>query len=302
MAKVLVTGGSGHLAEFVVKALRPNHEITLFSRNRPPEDRGDLPWIQGDLNIYEDCVRAVQGIEVIQHLGAVPWPSDDQPTRERIAAMGRTLPPWDATMKTNILGTYYLMRAAAEAGVKTVVMAGSNCAFGHCWRVPGHEFPFRYLPLDEEHISDVESSYSYTKLVGEELLAWFTRAYGIRTYVTRPAWIRPPDALAQHAQTMKPATGWSDSFYGYVASEDMADLHRIIQDKADTLPMHDVFVGNAPDTLALEPSLELIAKFRPNLLPLAEGKMSGHQAFFSTAKATKMLGWAPKHSWRDYVA
>ena len=299
--KVLVTGASGRFAQYMVEALRGDYEMVLFARRQPPEDRGDLPWIQGDLNVYEDCVKAVQGMEVIQHLGAVPWPSDDQPTRERIAAVGRSLPPWDATMKTNIIGVYYLMRAAVEAGVKMVVMAGSNCAFGHCWRVPGHEFPFRYLPLDEEHISDIESSYSYTKLVGEELLAWFTRAYGIRTYVTRPAWIRPPDALAEHARTMKPATGWSDSFYGYVASEDMADLHRTIQEKAETLPLHDVFVGNAPDTLALEPSLELIAKFRPNLLPLAEGKMSGHQAFFSTAKATRMLGWAPKRSWRDYV-
>ncbi len=300
MTKVLITGGSGHLAEFVVKALRKDYEIVLFSRNRPPEDRADLPWVQGDLLNYEDCLKAVQGVEVIQHLGAVPWPSDDQPTRERIAAMGRSLPPWDATMKTNIIGTYYLMRAAVEAGVKVVVMAGSNCAFGHCWRVPGHEFPFKYLPLDEEHPSDVESSYSYTKLVGEELLAWFSRAYGIRTYVTRPAWIRPPETLAEHARTMKPATGWSESFWGYVASEDMADLHRTLQEKAESLPVHDVFVANAPDTLALEPTLELIEKFRPHLLPLAQGKLSGYDPFFSTAKATRLLGWRPKHSWRDY--
>ena len=57
---------------------------------------------------------------------------------------------------------------------------------------------------------------------------------------------------------------------------------------------------NAPDTLALEPSLELIEMFRPQLLPLVR-EMSGHQAFFSTAKAARMLGWTPKHSWRDYL-
>jgi nucleoside-diphosphate-sugar epimerase len=294
----LVTGGSGRLAEFVAKALCDDHEVVLFSRSQPPEDRANLQWIQGDLNVYEDCERALQGVEVIQHLGALPWATDSPSGRQSRIDRGLPLPPFDATMTTNIIGAYYLLTAAVKAGVKTVVMAGSNCAFGHC----GHqgEFPFKYLPLDEEHPSEVMNSYSYTKLVGEELCAWYTRAYGIRTYVTRPAWIRPPDALEEHAKTMQPATEWSGGFWGYVASEDMGSLHRTIQDKADELPMHDVFVGNAADALALEPSLELIDKFRPNLLPLVR-EMSGHQAFFSTAKATRMLGWAPKHSWRDYL-
>ncbi len=299
--KVLVTGASGRFAEYMVKALRGDYEIVLFARRQPPEDRADLPWIQGDLNNYEDCLRAVQGVDAIQHLGAVPWPSDDPRSRERVQAMGRELPPWDATMRTNIIGTYYLMRAAVEVGVKTVVMTGSNCAFGHCGRVPGHEFPFRYLPLDEEHPSDIESSYSYTKLVGEELLAWFTRAYGIRTYVTRPAGICPPERLENMALTAKPAADWSAGFWGYVASEDLAEMQRLLMEKAESLPPHDVYVANALDTSALEPTLELIEKFRPNLLPLAEGKLSGHQAFFSMAKAKRMLGWQPKRSWREYL-
>ena len=39
--------------------------------------------------------------------------------------------PFDATFKTNLLGTYYLLQAAIAAGVKIFVRAGSNCAFGH---------------------------------------------------------------------------------------------------------------------------------------------------------------------------
>ena len=114
MGKVLVTGGSGRFAKYMAQVLRNKYEVALFSRTQPPEDRADLPWIDGDLNNYEDCVKAVQGVEVIHHLGAVPWPSDDDPTRERIAASGRQLPDWDQTMKTNMMGTYYLLRAAVE--------------------------------------------------------------------------------------------------------------------------------------------------------------------------------------------
>jgi UDP-glucose 4-epimerase len=292
--KVLITGASGRFARFVVQSLRDDYELVLFSRSPLPEDRADLPWIQGDLTDFEACRRAVEGVDAIQHLGAVPSPSDHPQQSSR--QPGR---PFDATMNTNIMGIYYLMRAAVEAGVQTVVMAGSNCAFGHGYRISDNPFPISYLPLDEAHPSDVEDSYSYSKLVGEELLHSFTRAWGIRTYVTRPAGICPPERLQQMAAQAQPVTGWSDWMWGYVASEDLADLHRMIMEKAESLSPHDVFVANGLDSTLLEPSREVIARFRPDLLPVT--KMQGHDAFFSVAHACEVVGWTPKRSWRDYL-
>ena len=199
------------------------------------------------------------------------------------------------------VGTYYLLMAAVEAGVRTVVMTGSNCAFGHGYRISDRPFPFRYLPLDEEHPSDVEDSYSYSKLAGEELLASFTRAYGLRTYMTRPSGICPPERLQAMAANAKPVTGWSEWLYGYVPSEDLADLQRLILEGADDLPAHDVFIANGADTSLLEPPRDPIARFRPDLLPLAEG-IEGHQALFSIDKARRMLGWEPQRGWRQYLA
>jgi nucleoside-diphosphate-sugar epimerase len=69
--KVLVTGAAGRFAGFVVKALRGRHDIVLTSRTPVPEDRADLPWIQGDLTNWEDCVKVVKGVDAIQALGAV---------------------------------------------------------------------------------------------------------------------------------------------------------------------------------------------------------------------------------------
>jgi len=300
MSKVLVTGGSGRFAEYVAKALREDHEVVLWSRSKPPEDRADLEWIQGDMNDYDDCVKAVDGIEVIQHLGAVPWPSDHKATRERIAGMGRAVPPWDQTMKTNIMGTYYLMMAAAEAEVKTVVMAGSNCAFGHCWTRSGKPYEVHYLPLDEKHPSSTEVSYGYSKFAGEELLNTFTRSFGIRTYITRPAMICNEERRKQMAENAKPATEWSGGLWGWVASEDLAELHKLLQEKADELPLHDVFVGNNLDTTALEPTMELIERFRPELLPVTT-PIEGHGPLFSPKHANELVGWVPDLTWRDYL-
>ena len=59
--------------------------------------------------------------------------------------------------------------------------------------------PLQALPIDERHPSYQEDSYSYSKLAGELLLASYTRAYGIRTYVTRPAAIYTPARRQQLA-------------------------------------------------------------------------------------------------------
>lgn len=293
--KVLITGASGKLGAFVIRALRDDHELVLFSRSRPDPEFADLPWIQGDLVNEAECRAAVAGVDAIQHIGAQPWPTDHPALRERAATQDL---PGDATFKTNMLGTYYLMEAAAAAGVKTVVMAGSNCALGHGFRISGTPFPVQALPMDESHPTYPEDSYSFTKRAGEDLLAAYTRAYGIRTYVTRIAGVRPPEMRARIRQGAKPAQAWDPWLWCWVSSEDVAAAHRLLLEAASELPPHDVYFLNADDTTALEPSRELVARFHPDLLPLAE-TLTGHQAFISCNKLKAATGWRHHKGWRS---
>ena len=110
--------------------------------------------------------------------------------------------------------------------------------------------------------------------------------------------ICPPERRRAMAENATPVTAWSPWMWGYVASEDLAILHRLLLEKADSLPMHDVYIANALDTSILEPSREVIARFRPDLLPVLRD-MEGHRAFFSTAKAKEAVGWVPTTSWRE---
>jgi nucleoside-diphosphate-sugar epimerase len=293
--KVLVTGASGTLGLFVIRALMERHDLVLMSRQPPDPAFAAFPWVQGDLNVFEDCRQAVQGVDAIQHLAAQPWPVDHPALRERAAAQGL---PFDLTVKSNILGVYYLMQAAVEAGVGRVVMAGSNCALGHGYRISQTPFPLQSLPIDESHPAYPEDSYSYSKLAGEMLLASYTRAYGIRTYVTRPAAIYPPERRQQMAHDATPATGWNPWLWAWVGSEDVASAHRLLMEAPDTLPPHAVYYLTADDTTALEPSAELIARFQPSLMPCAEG-FKRHQSFFSTRKLTQAVGWQHHTSWRE---
>ena len=49
---------------------------------------------------------------------------------------------------------------------------------------------------------------------------------------------------------------------------------------------------------ALEPTRELIERFRPDLLPLAEG-LEGHESLISNSRLCLTIGWEPRTSWRD---
>ena len=215
--KVLVTGASGKLGPFVIRELiEAGHEVVLFSRRPVAEEFSHLPLILGDINNFEDCQKAMQGgIQAVQHLAAQPWPVDHPHMRAEAAGLGI---PFDATMRSNLLGVYYPLMAAVEQQVKIFVMTGSNCALGHGYRISQRPFPLQYLPVDEDHPSDVEDSYSYTKHSAEELLASFSRAYGMRTYTLRSAHICDEQERRRMAESAQPLSGWSEWMYCWVGA------------------------------------------------------------------------------------
>jgi nucleoside-diphosphate-sugar epimerase len=295
--KVLVTGASGKLGPFVIRELiDAGHEVVLFSRRPVAEEFSHLSLILGDINNYEDCRKAMQGgIQAIQHLAAQPWPVDHPQMRAEAAGLGI---PFDATMRANILGVYYPLMAAVEQKVKIFVMTGSNCALGHGYRISQRPFPLKYLPVDEDHPSDVEDSYSYTKHSAEELLASFSRAYGMRTYTLRSAHICDEQERQRMAESAQPLSGWSEWMYGWVGSEDVACAQRLLMESAYDIQPTGFYYCNADDTDLLEPSIEVLEKFKPEYLPLVKD-LPGHASFLSNKRLQQVVGWQHRTSWRN---
>ncbi|MEZ4681546.1 MAG: NAD(P)-dependent oxidoreductase [Caldilineaceae bacterium] len=293
--KVLVTGANGKLGTYIIRALAADHDLVLFSRRQPAAEFAHYPWIQGDLTDFAACQRAVEGVDAIQHIGAQPWPVDHPKMRERAAEQGYD---FDATFKTNMLGTYYLMQAAVEAGVKTVVMAGSNCALGHGFRISNTPFPISHLPIDETHPT-------FPKIRIVLLNAPMKNSWQLQpcatasapTSLALPVFVLKNGASRSHRANPS-AAGASGSGVGW--SEDVAHAHRLLMEKADKLPVHDLYFLNADDTTCLEPSQQIIERYRPDLLPVVE-HLEGHQSFLNCDKLKNAVGWEHKTSWRQYL-
>jgi nucleoside-diphosphate-sugar epimerase len=298
--KVLVTGASGRLGPFVVRDLEEaGHELVLFSRRKPIAEIAHWPWVQGDITDYEDCLRGLEsgGFDAIQHLAAQPGPTDHPAMLEQTKERGLS---FDTTMRSNMLWLYYLLRAALANDVGIFVMTGSNCALGHGFQISDKPFPIEYLPIDEAHPSDVQDSYSYSKLAGEMLLASYTSAYDMRTYAVRAAGICNEERRRSMAANVKPVMGWNPWMWAWVGSEDVALAHRLLMEKAGEIAPHGVFYCNGDDTSVLEPSKEIVAEFRPDLLPLVRD-LEGNACFLSNRKLRQTVGWQHQTSWRQYL-
>lgn len=299
--QITITGGTGQVAEFVIKELEAKHSLVVFDRVKPGENRFNFeirhPIVVGDLTDLAACERAVAGSEAIIHLGAIPWPVEHPVWRERIPA-AKTM-PWDETFRVNTMGSYYLLEAARRAGVKTVVAITSNCVLGHGFRISDKPFPLVSLPIDETHAFDPEDSYSLSKFLTEEIMHSYSRAYDLRCYALRPATVFRPEVMAEYAKNYKPPTEWSEWFFGYNDVRDVARAIRLCLEAANDLPPYDDFYINAADTLVLEDSRAIVERLKPAWARQAAA-LSGRQAMISWAKAERAFGYRPEYSWTQF--
>jgi len=165
----LVTGGAGFIGSHLVEALtaegRPIRVLDDFSTGL----RSNLEHIQpapeaveGDLSDPEAVRRAVQGADVVFHLGA-------------IASVQRSVEEPDLTHRVCATGTLHVLDAARRAGVRRVVLAASSSAYG----IPQGEVQSEDDPLRPL------SPYAAAKLASEYYAQAFYATYQLETVCLR---------------------------------------------------------------------------------------------------------------------
>jgi nucleoside-diphosphate-sugar epimerase len=291
--RVVVTGGSGKAGRAVVRDLEERGYEVLNVDLVPA--RPGAPFLRADLTDLGEAIEALRGADAVVHLAAIPAP---------------TIRTVERTFEINVLSTYNVFSAAVLLGLPRVVWASSETVLGlpfgdrHARNLldpaaaPGHQPRPDYVPLDEEHPLRPHSSYSLSKVLGEEMARQFARWSGVTFVGLRFSAIREPDEYAAFPEGWRDAHAGEWNAWGYVDARDVAQSCRLALG-AD-ITGAEVFIIAAADTVMDRPNRELVAECFPDV-PIRPGT-GDHDTLLSIDKARRVLGYRPGYSWRDALA
>jgi dihydroflavonol-4-reductase len=168
--KVLVTGATGFVGSAVARAaLGRGHDVRVLVR--PESDRRnivglDVETVEGDLNDSESLVAACRGCDGLFHVAA------DYRLWVRNA---------DAMMRTNVEGTFKLLKTAIDTGVSRIVYTSSVATLG--LNADG-------TPANEEtpvSITDMIGPYKRSKFLAEEAVQKLIAETGAAIVIVNPS-------------------------------------------------------------------------------------------------------------------
>jgi UDP-glucose 4-epimerase len=216
------------------------------------------------------------GLDAIVHLGAIPAPG-------RLSDV--------ATFHNNMLSTFNVLNAARKLGVKRIVTASSETVLG----LP-FDTPPPYIPVDEEYPARPESTYSLVKHLEEQLAVQLAR-WDPELSITalRFSNVMDPADYAAFPSFDSDATLRKWNLWGYIDGRDGAQA--VLRALETNLPGFEAYIIAAADTVMSRPNTELVAEVFPDVPVTRE--LGEHDTMLSIDKARRLLGYEPRHSWRD---
>lgn len=181
--KILITGGAGFIGSNLSRILL-DHEAIEEVRVLDDLSTGSLRNLDGlAVNFIEDSIlnfeglkQAVEGVDSIVHLGAIP-------------SVPRSIANPRASHDANTTGTLNVLEAAREVGVEHVIVASSSSVYGSNPK----------LPKNEQDYTRPLSPYAVSKLATESYALAYQRSYGLKTLAFRFFNVYGPNQAADHA-------------------------------------------------------------------------------------------------------
>ncbi len=264
--KVLITGAGGNAGQAVSRVVAgAGFAVRMADVIAPAPDVADIgEFVRCDTRTPADVRSAVQGMDAVVHLAA--WHNAHTP------------PVSDATIfAVNVDGTFNVLEACREAGIKGFVFA-SSMAYG--WG----------------------SVYSVTKVVGEELCRAYQQMTGAAVAMLRYHAFTPSPYLQYGVRLLRNGVDRTDVAAATVAAlhavtERRVELFRTIVHTAHHMPPEVIAdfsrLGPAWCEQQMPGARGLIEKYYLDLPPTVEQH--------DLSETARLLGWRPRIGFLEFL-
>lgn len=300
---VFVTGATGLLGSWLVPELVDRGaNVVVLLRDATPRSRlvGDgwlarVTAVHGGLTDVGLMRRALgeYAVDTVFHLGA-----------QTLVGIAKVDPV--GTLEANVRGTWLLLEAARQSGVKQFLMASSDKAYGDSER----------LPYREDHPLQGRFPYDVSKSCADLIATMYARTYGLRTGIVRCGnlfgggdlnFSRLIPGVIQATLRGERFVIRSDGKFvrDFLYVEDAAQAYLLLAERlaADASLSGEAFnfgLEMRPTMLELTRKV-LAAMGRPDLEPVVQNAASAEirEQYLDAGKARARLGWKPRFGMDD---
>ena len=307
MKTILVAGGAGYIGSHTVKYLLKNnykvvvvdnlvygHKEAILTENFEQIDLADKSALDAVFKKYK--------IDAVIHFAAYTY-------------VGESVSQPQKYYHNNVVNTLNLLDAMIENNVKNIVFSSTCATYGNP----------QYTPIDEKHPQSPINPYGKTKLMMEQIMDDYDRAYGLKYVALRYFNAAGCDAEGQLGESHDPETHLIPlvlkaikgeipqlTVFGtdyetedgtcirdYIHVEDLADAHMLAVKK--------LIDGGESDCVNLGTGIGTSVKEIIDAAKLVTGKdvpvtygerREGDPAklFAANEKSKRVLGWIPKYT------
>lgn len=292
--RIFFTGGSGKAGKHAIDYLQAQGHRVL-NVDRVPSgldvselliDLCDSGQVIGAMSQFADFHELDEGTGVpkydaVVHFAAVP--------RVMIGTDG-------ACFRENTLTTYNVIEAAVKLGIPKIIFASSETTYAVCFA--DGELKPDYVPIDEDHPTVPHDSYAMSKVCNEMTGKSFQARTGADIYGLRINNVIEPHEYAENFPAyMEDPAQRRRNIFAYIDARDLGHMVDCCL-KTDGLG-YEVFNVSNDDMSVNLTSDQVIAQYYQGVPVKRE--MRPDETFYANDKAKRLVGFAPKHSWRDVL-
>jgi dTDP-glucose 4,6-dehydratase len=287
--KLLVTGGAGFIGSTYVRRHleeRPEDEIVVLDKltyagrreNLEGTDASRLRFVAGDIADPDAVAEAIEGCDAVVNFAAE-------------SHVDRSIEDPGAFIQTDVYGTYVLLEAARDAGIRHLQISTDEV----------------YGSIEEGSFTETSpiepsSPYSASKAGGDLIVGAFQRTYGADALIVRasnnygprqhPEKLIPLCILNALAGDRLPVYGDGRQVRNWLFTEDFAAAIDVVLDRGEAGEVYNV---GGPEEMT---NLEVIERIldltgRDSSLIEHVGDRLGHDRRYSLASdRTEGLGWS----------